>query len=295
MVDATSFWEPPLLVPSGWTEHAPFAAWLIAHTRPSTIVELGTHNGYSLFTFAQAAARLELGTRIWAVDTWRGDDQAGFYGEDVYAAVREFAQERWNGRIELVRRYFSEAVDQFADGSIDLLHIDGRHGYDDVREDWDLYRPKLSSHGVAIFHDTNEHQEGFGVHRFWSEVSVTRPSFEFHHGHGLGVLAVGDDVSPELLRFLLVAAQDPTSVRKAYAALGGAITQREQLLRQAEDDLHRARVAGVMAQGEIARLRNSEQGLRNELADIRSSTSWRLTSPLRALGGALRREGAPPS
>ena len=46
--------SPEILVPSAWQEHAPFAFWLVDKLRPKMIVELGTHHGFSYFTFCQA-------------------------------------------------------------------------------------------------------------------------------------------------------------------------------------------------------------------------------------------------
>ena len=45
----------------------------------------------------------------------------------------------------LIRSTFDEALANFGAGSIDLLHIDGRHFYDDVRHDFESWQPKLSS------------------------------------------------------------------------------------------------------------------------------------------------------
>jgi hypothetical protein len=254
-----SYWFPRHFMDSAWVDHAPFAFWLMDALRPRRVVELGTHNGYSLFVMAEAARRLGLETRITALDSWEGDDQAGRYGEDVYAGVQQVATE-YPGMIELIRGYFSDSAARIDDGTVDLIHIDGRHGYEDVREDFELYLPKLSPRGVVIFHDTHEFQEGFGVHRFWDELAATAPSFTFHHGHGLGVLAPNPEAPAAILDFLEAANEEPDAVRAGYERLGAEVALRYG--------------------AETSRLQR-------EVDDLRSSTSWRVTAPLRALRDLL--------
>ena len=49
-----------------------------------------------------------------------------------------------------VRCTFAEALQHFPDGSVDLLHIDGRHFYEDVKEDYESWLPKLSDRAVVL-------------------------------------------------------------------------------------------------------------------------------------------------
>jgi ketosteroid isomerase-like protein len=282
---AASFWDPRHLVPSAWREHAPFGYWLMSAVRPRCVVELGTHNGFSFFVFAESVKRLRLDTRLFAIDSWQGDDQAGYYGEEVYQSVARIAREEYSGSTELIRSYFSEAVSRFEDGSIDLLHIDGRHGYEDVREDFETYRPKLSPTAVVLFHDTHEFQPTFGVHQFWSELSATAPSFEFHHGHGLGVLAYGSEVSSAVRDFLAAGAADPDRMRGLYEVRGAEVSV---LLANHEHQIE--------LEKENANLRHEllwrDAALGEARADlelVRASRSWRATAPLRSIRRALRR------
>lgn len=277
----TSFWRPKHLILSAWLEHAPFAFWLLDATRPRVVVELGTHTGFSFFVFAEGAKRLGLSTRLFALDNWVGDDHAGFYPDEVFDSVKRIADQDYHESTELVRGYFADSVDHFEDGSIDLLHIDGRHGYEDVKEDFELYRPKLSDRAVVIFHDTHEFQEGFGVHRFWDELSHTGRSFNFHHGHGLGVFQPGAEAPAEVTRFLAAASAEPEQMRAAYAALGAAVA--DEYYRSEELNLLREQLTRL--NGDVERWRADSVGLQMQLDELHASTSWRATRPLRALRG----------
>jgi hypothetical protein len=139
-----------------------------------------------------------LPAKCFAVDTWQGDEQSGFYGEDIYLDFQKFHNERYAAFSTLLRCTFDDAAAQFESGSIDLLHIDGLHTYDAVRHDFENWLPKVSNRGIVLLHDTNERQPSFGVWRLWSELSALYPSFEFVHGHGLGVLATGSDACPAI-------------------------------------------------------------------------------------------------
>src|SRR5262245_12022543 len=184
--------------PNAWVEHIPFAFWLMEKLKPERFVELGTHTGNSYFAFCQAAKSLSPGTQCFAVDTWQGDDHAGKYGEEIYAEVSRNNDRHYRSFSRLVRSTFDEALDGFAEGSIDLLHIDGLHTYEGVKHDFESWRPKLTSNAVVLFHDTNVRDRGFGVFKLWAELAGQYQHFEFLHSNGLGVLAPGEAVPDAL-------------------------------------------------------------------------------------------------
>ncbi|WP_221623053.1 glycosyltransferase [Burkholderia sp. Bp8986] len=228
-ISPVSFWTPRHVVESAWLEHAPFAFWLIDVLKPRTVVELGTHTGFSFLAFCQAIQQLDLPTSCYAIDTWQGDEHAGFYGASVFDTLSAVQTREFGDFSRLIRARFDEALSGFGDGTIDLLHVDGRHRYEDVVEDYSTWKSKLSERGVVLFHDTNVRERDFGVWRYWEELRTCFPSFEFIHGHGLGVLCPGAEI-PDGIRPLIEAAEsDRESIRRMYARLGAAVSLRYQL------------------------------------------------------------------
>lgn len=290
-----SFWSPIYLEKSAWLEHAPFAFWITDILKPRAFVELGTHRGYSYFAFCQAVSMLRLETQCFAVDTWQGDEHAGFYGEEIFTKVDRYNQAHYREFSRLLRCTFDQALSELSDDSVDLLHIDGRHFYDDVSHDFESWKPKLSDRAIVLFHDTNvkDHRD-FGVHELWSQVSKKYPTFEFLHGHGLGVLAYGADIPAGLSRlFDLQQTQSVDAVRRAYACLGGAIRDGFRL-KNLEADLAASRRSVAQKNKDLAEADAELRQRDRVIASLIRSSSWRITAPLRvALAGSRRLLGSP--
>jgi len=179
-------------VVSAWREHIPFMFAIINLLKPRRFVELGVHNGASFLAACQEIEKLHSPSECVAIDTWEGDPHAGRYDESVFAHFLK-KLDSYRAFAGYLRMQFDEAVGRFEDGSIDLLHIDGLHTAAAVAHDFQLWKSKLSSQGVVLFHDINEFRSDFGVWRVWRELKEKYPYIEFGHGHGLGVLIVGEE------------------------------------------------------------------------------------------------------
>jgi O-antigen biosynthesis protein len=193
---------------SAWQAHLTFAFFAIDLLRPDTFVELGTHKGDSYCAFCQAVDELKLPTRCSAVDTWVGEEHAGVYGDDVFTQLQATHDPLYGHFSRLIRSTFDAALADIADGSVDLLHIDGLHTYEAVRHDFESWLPKMSRRGVVLFHDTCVRERDFGVWRLWGELSQKYPAQQFRFGHGLGIVAVGPDQPAE---FASLIALDPSA------------------------------------------------------------------------------------
>lgn len=226
-------WEPHRLVGSeAWAGHIPFAFWLVKAVRPELFVELGTFTGNSYFSFCQAIEAWNSPAQAFAVDTWAGDEHAGFYGNEIFEDVNRHNQSHYSAFSTLIRATFDEARPHFDNRRIDILHIDGLHTYEAVRHDFETWRDRVSDKGVVIFHDTNVRREDFGVWKLWSELSAIYPSFEFLHSNGLGVIGVGSDLPAPVAAFFRLA-QDPataSAVRQRFSRRGELFYRRAEVL-----------------------------------------------------------------
>lgn len=223
------FTYPSRVVTSAWLGHVPFAFYLIDVLRPRTLVELGTHSGVSYCAFCQAVRQLQIDTRCYAIDTWEGDAQAGFYGPEVLADLREHHDPLYGSFSRLIQSTFDETKNYFADGNFDLMHIDGYHSYEAVKKDFENWLPKLSDRAIVLFHDINVREREFGVWKLWDEIKQSYPHFEFVHSHGLGVLAVGKAYPNELRDLFESSQQDAVTIRDFFYQLGARIEAGQQL------------------------------------------------------------------
>jgi hypothetical protein len=233
---APAFWVPDRIgVLSAWWGHVPFGHWLVAAMRPGLVVELGTHTGVSYAAFCRAVAELSLPTHCVAVDTWHGDPQSGLYGEAVFEEFKAWHDARHAGFSRLLRTDFDSARRLFAPGSIDLLHLDGLHDYDTVRHDFETWLPAMSARGVVLFHDIEVRDPGFGVGRLWQELRQHAPTFSFEHCYGLGVLAVGRQMSSAVTALCeATGTAEEIKLRRLFA-VAGERWMAEQALQQAAE------------------------------------------------------------
>ncbi len=186
--------NPEMMIYSPWSGHRLFAYDYVVWEKPECIAELGSFYGCSSFAFLQAVKNESLNTAFYAVDTWAGDSFTQHdYQEDIYGQYKKIKEECFGRQsISMLRMSFDQALDLFENHSIDLLHIDGSHTYEDVKHDFYSWKDKVKQDGVVFFHDIGQDKlEGkpLGSHIFWEELKKSFPyTLEFSFSFGLGIL-----------------------------------------------------------------------------------------------------------
>lgn len=297
-----------LMSPYSWAGHLSFAYWLMEQLSPDVFVELGTHTGNSYFTFCQSVKENALFTKCYAVDTWQGDDHAGEYSSEVYDYVSRHNDEHYKNFSNLMKMTFDDALNYFEDESIQLLHIDGLHTYDAVKNDFETWLPKLKKDGIILFHDTMVRERNFGVWKLWAELRKKyKDSFEFQHSHGLGVLRLGGNGNRDLDEFF--AHVDEQSKKNIFSGLSSlpilekinkekdsqiilltnSIKENEKFIENLKVEVIRSEnQIKTEADRQVQIYKNKSIQLSNELDTIQNSRSWRYTKQIRKIGAKIR-------
>lgn len=139
---------------------------LIINTKPDLCVEIGVFGGSSLIPQAMALKENKKGL-IYGIDPWKNEaaleemihqDHKEWWKnlnlEDVYNHCKShIKKQKLNDYCILLRDKSENVVNQFADNSIDILHIDGNHSEALSYKDATLYLPKLKMGGYLVFDD----------------------------------------------------------------------------------------------------------------------------------------------
>ena len=102
----------------------------------------------------------------------------------VIAALSPMANIKLFTRHKVNEGFFDDVAKNW-NKEIDILHIDGDHTYESVKNDYETWSPFVKENGVILFHDTCIDTPRFGVKRFFEELDM--PKLTFTHTCGLGV------------------------------------------------------------------------------------------------------------
>ena len=96
-----------------WSGHRNFTYDLVSYFKPGIIVELGSHYGCSAFTFAQAIKDNKIDAKLYAIDTWAGDDYTknDYKENDVYLIFQQTVNKYYdNQEFNMLRMTFDNGI-----------------------------------------------------------------------------------------------------------------------------------------------------------------------------------------
>lgn len=176
-------------IPTCWRGHREFAEWIVKETNPEVIVDLGVDWGFSTFSFAMP----RIG-HVYGVDSFEGDKYTGgTHGCYEYVMSKReklFMQDN----VTIIKGYFDDVARDW-NKEINILHIDGSHSYEDIKNDYETWSKFLSEDGIILLHDTYiEELNGktYGVKKFFDEIEL--PKVTFTHSFGLGVISKNEEI-----------------------------------------------------------------------------------------------------
>ena len=170
---------------ANWSGHLPFARDLLVATQPKLFVELDGCCEESYFGFCQAIAENNINCLSYAVSGWT--DAPGI-GVNTFQNVRDYNEAYYRSFSHLLRSTFEEALPQFADASIDILHLGGSPSYQSVSHNSYSWIPKVRPGGFILLNNIVARASGLETWKLWSELGGYGRQFEFRHNGGLGVL-----------------------------------------------------------------------------------------------------------
>jgi hypothetical protein len=166
-------------IKSKWKDNTKFAKWLVKETKPRTIVDIGTYEGYSAKAFSN-----QMDSGLVEVFTIDPEDHKKDLPKNVHF-INKTSKEayiEWNTAIE-----------------IDILHIDGNHTYEIVKEDLMNWASLLNPKGVILMHDIiNMGIAGFGPIKVFLGNTIPYKACYFV-GFGLGILTWNADLMAKIL------------------------------------------------------------------------------------------------
>lgn len=112
---------------------------LVGKIKARTVVEIGCLYGLSTIALADQAGR------VFAIDNFsvNGSDAKPYFAEKVLAQFEN---------ITLIEGDSGEVSKDFSQ-TVDLLFVDGNHMKDGIERDCEMWLPKITKGGIAVFHD----------------------------------------------------------------------------------------------------------------------------------------------
>ena len=230
-------------------EHLKLLYKIVAESRATRIVELGTRGGNSTCALLVGAA--ETGGHVISVDYGKGDEYTG--DPTAWKALAETSSaivdklglaDFWT----LVVKDDLEFAKQYHD-QIEVLFIDTSHSYDQTKKELEAWGSKVVNGGFIIIHDTVSYPEQNRA--IWEFISLNPLSeyVEHENCNGLGII-IKDSTRPKR----------PATRRARFEAMSKFWSDRIDVMQQALSEVRVQLSAAIVArETAVRRLEKASQ------------------------------------
>jgi len=131
-------------------------------------IEIGVQKG----EFSKEILSSWKGEKLYLVDCWqKQENYDDIANKDDNEQEENYKQtlknvEKYKKRVKVIKAFSKDAANSFEDGFFDFIYIDANHSYEAVKEDLNLWYPKLKDGGMFCGHDFLEgrfYDSDFGV------------------------------------------------------------------------------------------------------------------------------------
>ena len=132
--------------------------------------------------------------KVYGIDSFEGDQFTGNTHGSYEFVIEKQKRLLMEDNLNFIKGDFNEVSKKW-NKKIDILHIDGSHHYEDVKNDYETWSKFLSEDGIILLHDTCiEELNGnhYGVKKFFEEIEL--PKVTFTHSFGLGVISKNEEI-----------------------------------------------------------------------------------------------------
>lgn len=120
-------------------------------------VEVGVAEGDFSFYMADCCPKLT----VYQVDPWSAlskEEYNDYNNTDQIEQNRRYdlvvgRAVKYANRVRQIRDFSINAANQFQDNSLDFVYLDANHKYDFIKQDIDLWWPKVRRNGIFAGHD----------------------------------------------------------------------------------------------------------------------------------------------
>lgn len=96
--------------------------------------------------------------KLYLIDSWEyyskyNEEKIKDKISEAYADAKELLKEFNDGKLVWIKDYSIEAVKKFKNNSLDFVYIDANHAYEFVKQDIEVWLPKVKVNGLIGGHD----------------------------------------------------------------------------------------------------------------------------------------------